>query len=210
MLVLQKIARELARPYRQWRQAGKVPARKRPANERPANERAAGGRQADSSPQPSGDTRLQALHYCHDFLPEEIEIIKAVSPFTMTTPERIWAVIHATRHVVRSNIHGDIVECGVWRGGSMMAAGLTLLQLNEAKRTLHLYDTFEGMPAPGERDRDFAGRTAAEQLQGADRATSNIWALAGLNEVQANLSSTGYPADRLRFIPGRVEDTIPS
>jgi O-methyltransferase len=52
-----------------------------------------------------------------DFDPEAIEIIQAVQPYTMTSIERIFALIQAVKYIVQANIPGDIVECGVWRGG---------------------------------------------------------------------------------------------
>jgi hypothetical protein len=194
MLVLQKIAREVMRPFRPRRQAKQSPARLRPAR--------------NGKPE-SGDPRLQSLQYCHDFSPEEVEIIRAVMPYTLTTPERIWAVINAVRHVSNLRVPGEFVECGVWRGGSTMAAALALRQLKDLQRTVYLYDTFEGMPPPSAHDRDFSGRDAAEQLREADRNTSNLWCLAGLEEVKRNVISTGYPPDRLRFVQGKVEETIP-
>src|SRR5579872_3211964 len=53
------------------------------------------------------------------------EIIDRVKPYTLTSYERIAALVDATRHIVRAGIPGAIVECGVWRGGSIMAAALT-------------------------------------------------------------------------------------
>jgi O-methyltransferase len=52
-----------------------------------------------------------------DFDPEAIDIIQTVQPYTMTSIERIFALIQAVRYIVQANIPGDIVECGVWRGG---------------------------------------------------------------------------------------------
>jgi O-methyltransferase len=68
-----------------------------------------------------------------------------VSPYTMTSPERIATLCQAVEHLVQSEIEGDIVECGVWRGGSMMGAAMTLRR-HEHLRRLYLFDTFEGMP----------------------------------------------------------------
>src|SRR6266508_2419831 len=59
--------------------------------------------------------------------PADIAILDAALPFTMTSPERVLAVIDAVRHVVRAGVPGAVVECGVWRGGSMVAAARTLL-----------------------------------------------------------------------------------
>src|SRR5271157_1537528 len=57
-----------------------------------------------------------------DFRQDEVEIMRAVRPFTMTSPERISALIHAIRYISAHAIPGSIVECGVWKGGSMAAA----------------------------------------------------------------------------------------
>ena len=80
--------------------------------------------------------------YPMDFVEEEIEIIRSVVPYTMTSPERILALIHAVKYIVNNNIPGAMVECGVWRGGSMMAIAKTLLNLNHLTRQLYLFDTF--------------------------------------------------------------------
>ena len=46
--------------------------------------------------------------------------------------EGLRACAQAVRHVVTHDIPGAIVECGVWRGGSMMVAARTLLELGAA------------------------------------------------------------------------------
>jgi O-methyltransferase len=143
-----------------------------------------------------------------DFDAATAAVCAAVAPFTMTSPERIAALVEAVRYVVRHRIPGDIVECGVWRGGSMMAVARTLLELG-ADRRLQLFDTFDGMPPPTAVDRDQSGASAAALLAASDRATSSVWARSPLDDVRRNLLATGYPADRVRFVVGRVEDTLP-
>jgi O-methyltransferase len=141
-----------------------------------------------------------------DLEPWVADILHRVRPYTRTSAERISALCHATQYVARAKIPGDIVECGVWRGGSMMAAALTLLQERDL-RTLHLYDTFAGMTEPTEVDRQIrTGRLASELLE----ESPGAMAYAGLREVRRNLYSTKYPTDRLNFIEGKVEDTIPA
>lgn len=137
-----------------------------------------------------------------------IETIRAVRPWTMTANEKLFALILATRHVVDHGIEGAIVECGVWRGGSMQAVARTLLERGVTDRELHLYDTFEGMPDPTEHDRRRDGRPAADLLERSDR-TAKVWAVAGLPDVQAGMEQTGYPRDRVHFHPGLVEEIIP-
>jgi hypothetical protein len=127
----------------------------------------------------------------------------------MTSSERVSALCHAVRYVTRSKIPGDIVECGVWRGGSMMAAAMTFLIEQDLSRTLYLFDTFDGMTPPTEVDREVvSGRVASSSLEKADKSAL-IWARSPLEEVHKNMASTNYPADRTRFIVGKIEDTIP-
>lgn len=52
-----------------------------------------------------------------DFERIHLDIIRKVQPYTMTSPERLHALIEATRYVIRNGIRGDFVECGVYKGG---------------------------------------------------------------------------------------------
>ena len=139
-----------------------------------------------------------------DLSSAERALLRRVEPFTMTSLERVMTLVRAVRHVSRYKIAGDIVECGVWRGGSMMAAALTLLAMGDQSRRLFLFDTFEGLPPPTERDRDCSGVSAQRQYE-----VIPNWCYASLEEVRENLESTGYPMDRVHFIKGKVEETIP-
>lgn len=134
-------------------------------------------------------------------------IIQRVAPFTKTSRDRLAALISATEHVVRAGIPGAIAECGVWAGGSMMAVAETLLALGE-RRLLYLYDTFEGMPVPTERDRSITGESAAEIFRSLTRSGKK-WDHASLDRVMRNLAATGWPEELTRYVPGRVEATIP-
>lgn len=129
----------------------------------------------------------------------------------MTSPERMFALYEAVRYVSRAGIGGDVVECGVWRGGSSMLAALTCLELSDV-RTLWLYDTFAGMTEPGAEDVKWSGESAAAELAAEDRAAGawSTWAYATLDDVRANMAGTGYPPDRIRYVAGKVEDTIPA
>ncbi|MFE4379904.1 TylF/MycF/NovP-related O-methyltransferase [Streptomyces cyaneofuscatus] len=144
-----------------------------------------------------------------DYDDEARDIIRAVKPYSMTSPERLNAFILATRYIARHNIPGDIVECGVWRGGSMQACARTLLSVGEDERELYLFDTYEGMTPPTAEDLRRDGRPAQELLdaQGKDRP---IWAVASLEDVQAGFENVPYPKERVHYVRGRVEDTVPA
>ncbi len=62
--------------------------------------------------------------------PLSTEILSNVKPFTQTSYERLLALIDAVEYVEAHGIRGDIVECGVWRGGSMMAVAKKLCSKN--------------------------------------------------------------------------------
>ena len=136
------------------------------------------------------------------------KIISAAKPFTMTSVERMAALINAVTYVTQNGIAGDIAECGVWRGGSMMTVALTLLAHGDRSRSLYLFDTFEGMSSPTADDKSLDGVSADVQLAQDPRGTG-IWCCASLDDVRANILSTGYPEEKIHLIKGKVEDTIP-
>lgn len=135
-------------------------------------------------------------------------IISAVQPYTMTSVERLIALIDSVRHIVKAHIPGDLVECGVWRGGSSMAAALTLLDYRDTSRQLYLYDTFQGMNAPSAHDRDHDGTSALSLLNRTPKG-HGIWCDASEADVRRNMESTGYPSEQIRFVRGPIEETIP-
>lgn len=144
-----------------------------------------------------------------DFTPAEWQIIERVRPFTMTSIERIKALLDAVKYVVEFGIEGDVVECGAWKGGSVMAMQLQLLELGVSNRRFHVFDTFEGMSTPTEYDKMYDNQSANELLKNSDKATSTNWAYSPLDEAKANIGSIGYPLESVSFIKGMVENTIP-
>ena len=145
----------------------------------------------------------------NDFDKFNATIFEQVSQFTMTSPERINALVDAVQYVSRKGIEGAFVECGVWKGGSAMAAALTFKALDDF-REFFLYDTFEGMSAPTELDVSIQGSSASERFDELKiDENSSAWCASPLDEVKLNFSSTGYPINLANFIKGKVEDTIP-
>ena len=143
-----------------------------------------------------------------DLSEAEQKIISTARPFTMTSVERMAALINAVTYVSKNRIPGDIAECGVWRGGSMMTVALTLLAHGDRSRSLYLFDTFEGMSVPTGDDKSLDGVSADVQLKRDPRGTG-IWCYASLEDVRTNILSTGYPEEKIHLIKGKVEETIP-
>ena len=137
----------------------------------------------------------------------------AVRPFTMTSLERVLASIQVAGYVASNRIPGDVVECGVWRGGSAMAIARTLLENDDISRIIYCYDTFDGMTEPGGNDVDAWNRPAGGLLEYAKRAENKteslVWAYASIDDVKANLGTVGYPMGNIVLVKGPVEAPIP-
>lgn len=81
----------------------------------------------------------------------------------MTSVERQYALYSAVKYVTANKLPGAFVECGVWRGGSMMLTAHTLIELGDTSRDLYLFDTYEGLPKPDEElDVDLFGNKAID------------------------------------------------
>ena len=127
-------------------------------------------------------------------------------------PGRMVGLIDAVKYILDNRIPGSLVECGVWRGGSVMIALYVMKEMGDTSRDVFLYDTFEGMPPPSEIDVMFDGTKAELVLTGVEKqeGVDNYWCYAGVESVHQNVLKTGYPAAKLHLVKGKVEDTLPS
>ncbi len=150
--------------------------------------------------------------YSHypDFTKEDWEIINFVRPYTMTSLERLKSLSDAVSYVVENGIEGDFVECGTWKGGSVMCMQKKLISLNKNDRNFWVFDTFEGMPEPEEIDKTFNNTSAKKLLEADDKKETTIWSYSNFEETSGNILTAGYPANKINFIKGMVEDTIPT
>lgn len=151
-----------------------------------------------------------------DVDPEVLRIYERVRPYTMTNLLRVNALVQAVQHVVRRGVPGAFVECGVWRGGSVLAMLLKLRQLGVTDRDLFLYDTFEGMTVPGQADTSPFERPALLTWRHAVAAGRRAWheffkpELFNFDQVRETVLAAGYPGERIHFVRGDVKDTLPS
>ncbi|MBW2996326.1 TylF/MycF family methyltransferase [Candidatus Woesearchaeota archaeon] len=148
-------------------------------------------------------------------IPKDIEkefnrIYLACKKYTMTSMERIYSIYKSTEYIINSDIPGDFVECGVWKGGSAMAMALALKSMKKTNKKIYLYDTFEGMTEPSAKDkRIFDTTSAIDTWKKRKKREHSKWCFSSLDEVRKNMLSTGYPKENIVFIKGKVEDTIP-
>ena len=82
--------------------------------------------------------------------------------------------------------------------------------MGNENRDFYLYDTFSGMSTPSDVDVSFCGDRAHKEFSKLKISEdASDWCLAPLEEVKQNTYSTGYKKDKVYFIKGKVEDTIP-
>jgi O-methyltransferase len=134
---------------------------------------------------PEGPTQPSATAVLSD---DEKHVIAEVRMLTMVSTERLLANMDAVAYAVERGVPGAIVECGVWRGGSVLAMIRVLQRLGVTDRDVYLYDTFEGMTAP-----------TAEDTSPFERPAEQTWA-----ETPDGTTAWGWA-----FVKGPVEETMP-
>lgn len=140
--------------------------------------------------------RIQAteLNEDIDFMDEEFqEIYSKCKDFSVTSVSDMYNLYNSIKYLIDNSIEGDIVECGVWKGGSMMLMAYLLKQSGQCDRRLFLYDTFDGLPEPGDSDVDYKGRKAMDFT--GKKGKPNIFKRSkiSIEEVRKNMLQTQYP-----------------
>lgn len=141
----------------------------------------------------------------HNF---EIEIIKSVMPYTMTSKDRLSAMVKSFNYVIDNDIQGDFVECGVWRGGNLILLN-QLSQKKNTKRIIYGFDTFQGMTPPTDVDVDYKGKSSKQLLDASVKTDNvqNVWAYCSLENVKNNIQKFSN-SDKINLVKGPVEQTL--
>lgn len=122
----------------------------------------------------------------------------------------LYTAFNAVEHISKQKIDGAIVECGVWEGGCSAIMAELLKDLGDTSREFYMYDTFEGMSEPTDKDFSFATNLTAKDLYKTYQKDGKPdWSVGALDKVQEVMEKTGYPSDKIKTIKGKVEDTIP-
>ena len=146
-----------------------------------------------------------------------LEFFAQSRSYTMTSKEVMFSTYQAARYVAERQIPGDLVECGVWRGGSALLAALTMRKMapqprrswfgaSEHKRLVWLYDTFEGMTQPTNRDVDIEGVAASQYLD--TYADDGKWCYADEADVRQIFQANGFGPSDIRLVKGDVVQTL--
>ncbi len=120
---------------------------------------------------------------------------------TMVGSLRLAQLRLAVETVVAERIPGDLIETGVWRGGSCILMKAVLSALGDQARTVWLADSFQGLPKP-EPDK-FPADAEDRHWMWDDLRISEA-------TVRGNFSRYGLLDERVRFLVGWFQDTLPT
>ena len=115
---------------------------------------------------------------------------------SLCTRPRLTGLQRLAEQVARGSLAGNMVECGVFRGGSAVVIAERLLRA-DPDRQIWLLDVFAGMPEPGPRDPPEAWRDV-----GKFQSSEAI--------VRQTFTAAGLPTANLRVVVGRFEETLGS
>ena len=116
---------------------------------------------------------------------------------TMVGLKRLRNIRECVEQVLEDQIPGDLIETGVWRGGSCIYMRAILAAHEIGDRTVWVADSFEGLPPP-----------TLPQDEGLNFNESPELAV-GVDEVRANFERYGLLDDQVRFLIGWFADTLP-
>lgn len=151
--------------------------------------------------------RLDFAKQVFDFQTEAADLLRLAAPYSMTSVERMMVLYQLCRYVESTQLPGDFVECGVWRGGSAGIMAGANVRHGSATRTLWLYDSFAGLPEPSVDDGERARRWARGRAGG--RLVSVEKNVVDEGPVLELLTRVGFPVDSVRVVKGWFQDTLP-
>jgi O-methyltransferase len=119
---------------------------------------------------------------------------------TMIGMQRLTSLQNCVETVLADGIPGDLVECGVWRGGASILMRAVLAAYGDDTRQVWLCDSFAGVPPP-----DTANYQADKGIKLHKHA--NVLGIPEA-EVRANFDRYGLLDEQVRFLPGWFKDTL--
>ena len=135
---------------------------------------------------------------------EENDLINLCKNFSMTTEIRMWALLNSLKKVLSENINGEIVECGIWKGGNIILIKKFLEKYN-LKKEIYCYDTFEGMYETTEKDRELSTNLDAKEFI---NDNYKYICKSPLQETEDIIKNNVNNINNIFFIKGKVEDTL--
>jgi hypothetical protein len=153
---------------------------------------------------------IPVINYPIEFTQDEILICQRIwdKKLTMTSMDSLIGTILACKYIIKEEIEGAFVECGVWRGGHAIAAA-AIFKLHGKQVQIYLYDTFAGMTEPTKNDVYFHNdKLAIHKYELLKKENFTDWCFSSLEEVKSNFNEFAISENSLNFIKGDVLDSL--
>lgn len=124
------------------------------------------------------------------------------SALTMVGRPRLDNIEECVRSVLADDVPGDLMECGVWRGGACILMRAVLEALGDRGRRVHVADSFRGLPPP-----EHPADRAHAALPGVNVTRMPLLAVSQA-DVRRNFELYGL-GERVVFHEGWFRDTLP-
>ncbi|MEO7547895.1 MAG: TylF/MycF/NovP-related O-methyltransferase [Ramlibacter sp.] len=147
------------------------------------------------------DAQAGGARYLVDFLNHYVK----GDALTMVPLVRLNQLQTCVEDVLDQGVPGDLMECGVWRGGVTILMRALLKVQGVQDRKVWVADSFEGLPEP---DATRFPKEAAAHRSALMRDGFGHFAV-GLAAVQGNFARFGLLDEQVRFLPGWFKDTLP-
>lgn len=119
---------------------------------------------------------------------------------TMIGLKRLDNLQYCIVNVLQQGVPGDLIECGVWRGGATIFMRAVLKAYGDTERIVWVADSFQGLPKPDPK------RYPADE---GDLHWTWQQLAVPLEEVKKNFAKYGLLDDQVRFLAGWFCDTLP-
>ena len=126
-------------------------------------------------------------------------ILQLIPRYTKVSVKRLINLYRLVQRTNKLNLPGDIVECGVWNGGSAAMMGVADRddETSAEVRKLWLFDSFRGLPPPSNKD----GKQARETyFQG--------WCQGETEKVERIFRRFQLSLQHVNIIPGWFDETL--
>jgi O-methyltransferase len=128
------------------------------------------------------------------------DVFEKWKPYTCLSVERFYNIFKSIEYIAHSGIPGDIIECGVFLGGSIVGAAQFAKHFGIEDRRFYMFDTFEGFPIS----------TIETDISGAaqDLSSLKIFNNSFRHIVERNIEISSISKAQFTLVQGKVEETL--
>ncbi len=131
------------------------------------------------------------------FMENRLRKYGPASAETMIGVARMDNIEYCIREIAKNNIEGDLIECGVWRGGATIFMKALVDDLGLTK-TVWVADSFQGLPKPQGDIEKYDHHYIFDEM------------VVPLEQVKENFRKYGLLDDGVQFLEGWFKDTLPT